>query len=56
MRPRLYTVTRAGAGRLSIMAHPRGGDWLAEELLGGQVDERGGGWRHFARRTATSTS
>jgi protein tyrosine phosphatase (PTP) superfamily phosphohydrolase (DUF442 family) len=34
MRPRLYTVTRAGAGRLSIMARPRGGDWLVEELYG----------------------
>jgi protein-tyrosine phosphatase len=34
MRPRLYTVPRAGAGRLSIMARPRGGDWLAEELHG----------------------
>jgi protein-tyrosine phosphatase len=34
MRPRLYTVARAGPGRLSIMARPRGGDWLAEELQG----------------------
>lgn len=34
MRPRLYTVPRAGAGRLSIMARPRGGDWLADELHG----------------------
>jgi protein-tyrosine phosphatase len=34
MRPRLYTVPRTGAGRLSIMARPRGGDWLAEELQG----------------------
>jgi protein-tyrosine phosphatase len=34
MRPRLYTVPCAGAGRLSIMACPRGGDWLAEELHG----------------------
>src|SRR6266511_4879353 len=31
MRPTLYTVTRAGAGRLSIMARPGGGDWLLEE-------------------------
>ena len=34
MRPSLYTVARAGPGRLSIMARPRGGDWLAEELHG----------------------
>jgi protein-tyrosine phosphatase len=34
MRPRLYTVRRAGAGRLSMMARPRGGDWLTEELRG----------------------
>jgi protein-tyrosine phosphatase len=34
MRPTLYTVTRAGAGWLSIMARPRGGDWLLEELHG----------------------
>jgi protein-tyrosine phosphatase len=34
MRPRLSTVARAGPGRLSIMARPRGGDWLAEELQG----------------------
>jgi hypothetical protein len=26
------------------------------ELLGGEVDERGGGGATFARRTATSTS
>ena len=30
----MYTVARPGPGRLSIMAHPRGGDWLAEELHG----------------------
>jgi protein-tyrosine phosphatase len=34
MRPRLNTVARAGAGRLSMMARPRGGDWLTEELHG----------------------
>jgi protein-tyrosine phosphatase len=34
MRPRLYTVTLAGAGPLSIMAYPRGGDWLLDELHG----------------------
>ena len=34
MKPRLYTIPRAGAGRLSIMARPRGGDWLTDELHG----------------------
>jgi protein-tyrosine phosphatase len=34
MRPSLYTVARPGPGHLSIMARPRGGDWLAEELQG----------------------
>ena len=34
MRPRLYTVRRAGAGRLSMMARPPGGDWLTEDLRG----------------------
>lgn len=32
MRPALYTVAREGAGRLSTMARPRGGDWLSDEL------------------------
>jgi hypothetical protein len=32
VRPTLYTVERPGLGRLSIMARPRGGDWLAEEM------------------------
>ncbi|MFD8479349.1 tyrosine protein phosphatase [Kitasatospora sp. NPDC059673] len=32
MRPTLFTVERPGPGRLSTMARPRGGDWLAEEL------------------------
>ena len=32
MIPTLYTVQRAGPGRLSVMARPRGGDWLEDEL------------------------
>lgn len=33
MRTELFTVDRDGAaGRLSTMARPRGGEWLAEEL------------------------
>ncbi|MGW4803522.1 protein-tyrosine phosphatase family protein [Kitasatospora sp. NPDC004272] len=32
MRPALFTIDRPGPGRLSTMARPRGGDWLAEEL------------------------
>jgi len=32
MTSRLYTVRRPGPGRLSTMARPRGGDWLADEL------------------------
>jgi protein-tyrosine phosphatase len=32
MRPALYTISRAGRGRLSTMARPRGGDWLTDEL------------------------
>lgn len=31
MRPDLYTL-RSGPGRLSVMARPRGGDWLADEM------------------------
>ncbi|RKE17748.1 dual specificity protein phosphatase family protein [Streptomyces sp. TLI_171] len=34
MRPTLFTVYRPGPGRLSTMARPRGGDWLADELAG----------------------
>ncbi|MFJ1758585.1 tyrosine protein phosphatase [Kitasatospora sp. NPDC088134] len=34
MRPTLFTVERPGPGRLSTMARPRGGDWLAGELAG----------------------
>lgn len=32
MRPTLFTIDRSGPGRISTMARPRGGDWLAEEL------------------------
>jgi hypothetical protein len=32
MTSRLHTVRRCGPGRLSTMARPRGGDWLADEL------------------------
>ncbi len=34
MRPTLFTIDRSGPGRISTMARPRGGDWLAEELAG----------------------
>jgi protein-tyrosine phosphatase len=30
--PTLYTISRSGAGRLSTMARPRGGDWLFDEF------------------------
>lgn len=32
MRPTLYTISRSGAGKLSTMARPRGGDWLFDEF------------------------
>lgn len=32
MRPTLYTISRSGAGRLSTMARPRGGEWLFDEF------------------------
>jgi len=32
MRATLYTIDRSGPGRLSTMAKPRGGDWLADEM------------------------
>ncbi|WP_327001462.1 tyrosine protein phosphatase [Dactylosporangium sp. NBC_01737] len=32
MRPTLFTVELPGPGRLSTMAKPRGGDWLADEM------------------------
>jgi protein-tyrosine phosphatase len=34
MQPTLYTIARAGRGRLSTMTRPRGGDWLHDELRG----------------------
>ncbi len=32
MRSALYVVDAPAAGRLATMAHPRGGDWLADDL------------------------
>lgn len=32
MRATILTVATAGPGRLSTMARPRGGDWLADEM------------------------
>src|SRR3954468_23295150 len=32
MRPTLFTVGLPGPGRLSTMAKPRAGDWLADEM------------------------
>src|SRR5690242_10456514 len=32
MRAELYRVAYGGPGSLSIMARPRGGDWLADEV------------------------
>jgi hypothetical protein len=32
MRPTLFTVDQPSPGRLSIMAKPRGGDWLTDEM------------------------
>lgn len=32
MRAEIYTIGDLARGRLSIMARPRGGDWLADEM------------------------
>src|SRR5690348_13611226 len=32
MRAELYTIKYGGPGTLSIMARPRGGDWLPDEV------------------------
>jgi protein-tyrosine phosphatase len=32
LQPTLFTIARAGHGRLSTMARPSGGDWLDEEF------------------------
>ncbi|MEU6827541.1 hypothetical protein ABZ894_02710 [Nocardia beijingensis] len=32
MHPNFYTVDHRGPGRLSIMAKPRGGEWLEDEM------------------------
>ncbi|RSM48532.1 tyrosine protein phosphatase [Actinoplanes sp. ATCC 53533] len=34
MRPTLHVIAWPGPGRLATMAHPRGGDWLADEMTG----------------------
>jgi protein-tyrosine phosphatase len=34
MIPVLYPIGCSGSGRLAITARPRGGDWLADELMG----------------------
>jgi len=34
MRSALYVVDTPAPGRLATMAHPRGGDWLADECAG----------------------
>lgn len=40
MRPEVYWIDRDGApGRLGTMAHPRGGDWLGEEVAALAADE-----------------
>lgn len=33
MQPNFYTVDDRGPGRLSIMAKPRGGEWLEDEMV-----------------------
>ena len=33
MRPALHVITWPGPGRLATMAHPRGGPWLADEMI-----------------------
>lgn len=32
MRAEIYSLNNLKSGRLSIMAHPRGGDWLEDEI------------------------
>ncbi len=32
MRPTLYTIPTPASGQLSTMAHPRGGEWLDDEV------------------------
>jgi len=34
MRAELYTVAHDGPGRLSVLARPRGGEWLPDEVQG----------------------
>ena len=39
MRPDLFMIERDGPGRLHTMAHPRGGEWLSDEMAGLAVAE-----------------
>ncbi len=32
MRVAIYSIDRAGPGHVSVMARPRGGDWLVNEM------------------------
>lgn len=34
MRPKVYWIDLPMAGRLAIMARPRAGDWLEDEISG----------------------
>jgi len=45
MLPDIYWVTEAGPGRLGLMARPRGGEWLVEEIAG---------WRQLSVATVVS--
>jgi len=37
MRPQVYWINLPMAGRLAIMARPRAGDWLDDEISGWRV-------------------
>lgn len=39
MRAEIYTVPNLSSGNLSIMAHPRGWDWLEDEVIALQASE-----------------
>lgn len=38
MKPTIYWVDNPGAGRIAVLARPRGGDWLEDEILGWRED------------------
>ncbi len=38
MRPSIYWIDIGAAGRLGIMARPRSGDWLEDEIHGWQIE------------------